>query len=208
MLNWNLDVKSSALLIIDVQNDFTDLKGHFATTRGVDVRRIRRIITPLKRLIETCKEAGIFVVWLQSIRTEDDCERNRHEILAKRFMGDWLGGPRKDTWGSKIIPEISPSEGDQIIQKLRNSAFYRTDLEKILRGKGTQTLFFCGIATNVCVESSLRDAYFRDFDVILVRDCCSAPKKSAHLGTIRSVEDNYGAVIESKDLVHKIRNSE
>lgn len=199
-----LDRRSTALLIIDVQNDYAHKDGYFSKVAGINVDEIREIVQPIRKLINKCKEHEVFVVWVQSTRTWDNCERNRHRILPPDWGKDWLGGPEEGSWGAEILDEIKPSAGDVVIQKHRNSAFYGTDLERILRNHGTTTLLFTGIATHGCVESTLRDAFFRDFDIILVPDCCADNTSNAQESTIRNVEHHYGAIAESQLLMAKL----
>lgn len=197
--------ENTALIIIDVQNDYVHKDGHAGKMAGKKIEKTRKILRPLRRLIDVCKRRGITVVWVRSVRTEDNCERYRHKILPPRFKDpDWLGGPRKNSWGAEIADEIKPTEEDAVFEKTRNSAFFKTDLEDFLKGKKIDLLLFAGVATNVCVESSLRDAYFCDFDVVLVDDCCAAADTAFHQGTIRTVNHTYGAVASSRQVIAKI----
>lgn len=205
MTEWNLNPAKTALLIVDVQNDYAHPDGYLGRRLGAGIQEARKILPPLRRVIDTCKLSNVLVVWIQSIRTDEDCERARHKITPPRFNDGWLGGPKKDSFGSQIVEEIRPmSSDDLIVQKWRNSAFYRTDLEEILKSRNIDTLLMTGIATNVCVESTFRDAYFRDFDIVLVKDCCFSHSREEHLGAIRRVENSYGAVAESEEVIRKI----
>jgi len=99
-------------------------------------------------------------------------------------VGHW-----KDRGGAEIVDEVKPRKGDKVICKHRNSAFYRTSLERYLRRKNISTLLLTGIATHGCVESTLRDAFFRDFDVVLVDDCCADMSEEGHDSTVRNVRE-------------------
>ena len=211
MLNdgWTIRPSSCALIIVDVQNDYAHKDGHMGKTLGDRIEERRKILKPLRRMIDVCREGGVRVIWIQSVRTPEDSERHRHRIIPPRLADDpeWLGGPRKDSWGATIVEEVKPGAADTVVQKTRNSAFYKTDLENLLKREGIDTLMFAGIATNICVESSLRDAYFRDFDVILVEDCCSAGDTESHEATKRTVGRAYGAVTSSEEAIHKISDA-
>jgi len=207
--DWNLDPRRTALLVIDVQNDYAHKDGYFGKILGSEIARIRRILNPLKHLIDACKESNIEIIWLQSVRTPNDNERVRHRILPPNFAKNpsWLGGPTKGSWGAEIIEEVRPrGQSDVVIQKTRNSAFFKTNLEDMLRSRGIDTLLFTGLATNICVESSLRDAYFRDFDAILVEDCCAAMDTRSHDSTVRTVKDAYGVVASSKQVIASMKS--
>jgi ureidoacrylate peracid hydrolase len=195
--------KETALLVIDVQNDYAHIDGTFGRAARSNIPKIRRIIKPMQKLVSVCRENGVVVFFIQSTRTVDNCEVNRHKILPATLPG-WLGGPRKGTWGAKIVEELEPAKGDQVMEKHRNSGFYRTRLEKALRKRNIQTLLFAGIATNGCVESTLRDAFFRDFDIILVRDCCADQSMSGHLSTLRVVQNFFGVALNSSEIIKEI----
>lgn len=202
---WTLVPENTALIIIDVQNDYVHKDGHAGKAAGKRIENTRRILKPLKKLIDVCKRSGVTVVWVRSVRTEDNCERYKHKILPPRFKDpDWLGGPRKNSWGAEFADEIRPSEGDTVFEKTRNSAFFKTDLEEFLKRRKVDLLLFAGVATNVCVESSLRDAYFWDFDVVLVDDCCAAADATFHRGTVRTVNHTYGVVASSRQVIARI----
>ncbi|MHB8566970.1 MAG: cysteine hydrolase family protein [Nitrososphaerales archaeon] len=202
-MKWHLDPKTTVLLVIDMQNDYVHPNGIFGKAMGKNILKIRSIIKPLQKLILKCTLAHIRVVYIQSTRTEANCEVNRHKILPPRISG-WLGGPKKGTWGADIIKEVRPIRGNIIVEKHRNSAFYRTSLERFLKRKNIDTILFTGIATNGCVESTLRDAFFRDFDVVLIDDCCADQSRMGHLSTLRVVRDFYGAVIDSGTVIKEI----
>jgi ureidoacrylate peracid hydrolase len=170
---------------------------------------MRRILKPLKGLIARCKKRGVRVVWIRSVRRPGDNERDGHGIrpgwVFFRGKTDWMGGPAEGSWGAEFAEEVKPGPRDIIVRKKRHSAFYKSDLERVLRRLGVDTLLFTGIATYACVEASLRDAYFRDFDVVLVEDCCAASNLPMHKATLRLVRNLYGAVAPSRVVAAKLK---
>ncbi|MBI4195110.1 MAG: isochorismatase family protein [Betaproteobacteria bacterium] len=169
-----LELKTSALLVIDMQNAFVHDKGTLGIS-GVDTKRLATIVPALKGLVERCQAAGMPVIWTVQEHFQMDAVRARKKLAAhtaKRKQVSALAG----TWDEAIIDElkdlaaINPSF---VVRKHRFGAFYATRLEQLLRMLGTQTLFVTGTTTNACVETTIREAYLRDYDVVALTDCIS-----------------------------------
>ncbi|RIK87355.1 MAG: isochorismatase [Hyphomicrobiales bacterium] len=169
-----LDYRKSALLVIDLQNAFIHEKGTLGIS-GVDTRRLSAIVPPLARLIKRCQDTGIPVIWTMQEHFAVDHNRARKKLLghtARRKQVSALAG----SWDEQIIDELKPlADFDPafVIRKHRFGAFYETRLEMMLKMLGTQHLFVTGATTNACVETSIREAYLRDLDVVAVDDCVS-----------------------------------
>jgi nicotinamidase-related amidase/catechol 2,3-dioxygenase-like lactoylglutathione lyase family enzyme len=169
-----LDLKTSALLVIDMQNAFVHEKGTLGIS-GVDTRRLAAIVPALKALIERCQKAGMPVVWTVQQHFQLDAARARKKLAphtARRKQISALAG----SWDEEIIDElkdlaaVNPSF---VVRKHRFGAFHATRLEQLLRMLGTETLFVTGTTTNACVETTIREAYLRDYDIVAVTDCIS-----------------------------------
>ncbi|MEW6436374.1 MAG: isochorismatase family protein [Pseudomonadota bacterium] len=169
-----LDYRKSALLVIDLQNAFLHEKGTLGIS-GVDTKRLSAIVPPLEKLIKRCQDAGIPVIWTMQEHFALDASRAKKKLLghtARRKQVSALAG----SWDEQIIDELKPlADFDPafVIRKHRFGAFYETRLEMMLKMLGTQHLFITGATTNACVETSIREAYLRDLDVIAVDDCIS-----------------------------------
>jgi nicotinamidase-related amidase/catechol 2,3-dioxygenase-like lactoylglutathione lyase family enzyme len=169
-----LDYRKSALLVIDLQNAFIHEKGTLGIS-GVNTVRLSAIVSPLAKLIKRCQDVGIPVIWTMQEHFAVDRHRAKKKLLghtARRKQVSALAG----TWDEEIVDELKPlAEFDPsfVIRKHRFGAFYETRLEMMLKMLGTQHLFVTGSTTNACVETSIREAYLRDFDVIAVDDCIS-----------------------------------
>jgi ureidoacrylate peracid hydrolase len=110
------------------------------------------------------------------------------------------------TWDFEIVPELKPQAKDLVVLKTRYSGFAGTTLDSVLRAREIRYLFFVGIATNVCVESTLRDAYFHEYWPILVTDgAMQAGPPSAHAATIFNVESFFGWTLPSRSLLDTLR---
>jgi len=172
-----------ALIVVDVQNDFCHPDGACAK-RGLDVSGAKEIIPNLKKLIDWSHKQKTPVILIQTIHTpETDSEA-------------WC---RPGTWGIEFY-EFSPAKEDIIVNKHRYSAFINTRLSTVLRTVKAETLIMTGVATNVCVESTARDGFMLDYNILLVPDCCSAPSKAAHDMTLETITKHFGMVAVSDEL--------
>jgi len=170
----NLDYRKSALLVIDLQNAFIHDEGTLGIS-GVDTKRLRSIVSPLESLIKRCQQAGVPVIWTMQEHFAHDHHRAKKKLAGhttRRKQISALAG----SWDEQIIDELKPLadfDSSLVIRKHRFGAFYETRLEMMLKMHGIQHLFVTGATTNACVETTIREAYLRDLDVIAVDDCIS-----------------------------------
>ena len=174
-----LDLQSAALVVVDMQNAFT-AKGGVFDQAGLDVSQAAQVIGVLRRVVEEARQAGMKIVYLQMGYQEDLSDSggpgspNWHKELALLLMrkrSDLQGKPlTQGTWDFAIVDELKPQPGDLVVVKTRYSGFAGTKLDSLLRTRNVRFLFFAGIATNVCVESTLRDAFFLDYWPLLITD--------------------------------------
>jgi len=190
------DPGSSALLVIDVQNDFCGEGGYYHRT-GADLAAIDMAVQRVQRLLQSARAAGTMVIFVRSQYDEVYLSPTQKE--RRRRVGLDVPLCRKNTEGFDFY-KVRPLPDELVITKHRFDAFYGTDLELVLRTNGRQTLFFTGVATNVCVESSLRSAFMRDFSTVLVEDCCAARKRAAHESTVDNVHFHIGIVASADDV--------
>ena len=169
-----LDLCKSALLVIDLQNAFIHDQGTLGVS-GVDTKRLSSIVAPLATLIKRCQDAGMPVIWTMQEHYAVDALRKKKKLAghtSRRKQVSALAG----TWDAQIVDELqalAAFDPSLVIRKHRFGAFYETRLEQVLRMFGTQHLFVAGTTTNACVETSIREAYLRDYDVVAVKDCIS-----------------------------------
>jgi ureidoacrylate peracid hydrolase len=188
----------AALLVIDVQNDFAADRGFFDQI-GADVRSIQaKVIPALARLIDSARAAGVLVVFVQAIYDPQYLSPPMRERNQRRRveMPRCLTG----SWGADFHV-VRPAPGEPVVIKHRYSAVLNTELDAILQRRGIRSLLLTGISTDTCVESTGRDAYFIDYYVTLVADCCGAFNESDHLGALNRFDRDYGAVVTSSDLI-------
>lgn len=170
----DIELKTAALLVIDMQNAFIHEKGTLGVS-GVDTKRLAAIIPAVKKLVEGCQAGGVPVIWTVQEHFAVDASRARKKLAAhtaRRKQVSALAG----SWDEEIVEElkalaaVNPS---YVVRKHRFGAFFETRLDMLLRMLGTRTLFIVGTTTNACVETSIREAYLRDFDSVAVLDCIS-----------------------------------
>jgi nicotinamidase-related amidase/catechol 2,3-dioxygenase-like lactoylglutathione lyase family enzyme len=169
-----LDPARTALLVVDMQNAFVHDEGTLGAS-GVDVKLAQATLGPHRALIEACRAAGLPVIWTQQVHLPDDAGRARKRLLshtAKRKRVSALAG----TWDAEIVDELKDLADDPTykVVKHRFGGFYETRLDAMLRMLGVEALLVTGVTCNACVETTLREAYLRDYDVMAITDCIAA----------------------------------
>lgn len=175
-----IDAHRSALIVVDMQNDFCS-KGGYLDYRGIDVTPDRAPIAPLQKLVPALRAGGMPVIWLNwgvrrdrlnlppsllHAHTQDGCGAGLGEAIP--------GGGEillKGSWGARIVDELDPGELDIQVTKHRFSGFWDTELDSILRNMDISTLFFAGVNADQCVMTTLEDASFLGYDVLMLQDC-------------------------------------
>jgi ureidoacrylate peracid hydrolase len=210
-----VDFTRSAIIVVDMQNAFAS-KGGMLDLGGVNISEAPQVIRAIRAVIEAARPTGIPIVYLQMGYKPDLSNSggphspNWHKELAMRLMhaspelkGEIL---TEGTWDFAIVDELRPQPGDLVITKTRYSGFVGTTLDSLLRVRGIQYLFLAGIATNVCVESTLRDAYFLDYWPILLGDGSMAAGESRmQEATVFNVESFFGWTIRSEELLINLK---
>lgn len=178
-----IDANKSALLIVDMQNDFCT-EGGWLHSRGIDISPNRKPIEPLLRTIDACRTAEVPVVWvnwgvrkdLLNIAPSLQHAHNPHG--DETTLGQPVPGTRSEviaagSWGAQVVDEINPGAADYQITKHRFSAFWDCETDAVLRNLGVTTLLVCGVNLDQCVMTTLEDASFLGYDVILLEDCAA-----------------------------------
>lgn len=188
---------NAALVVVDVQNDFVADGGFFAKI-GADMKTIQRAVPPLVRLIEHARKAGVLVVFVQAIYNQE----YRSAPMRERDRRRKVDVPRCETgtWGADFYG-VRPLPAEPVVIKHRYSGVINTELDSVLKRHGIKSLLLTGVATDTCVESTARDAYFIDYYVTLVSDCCAAFNEGDHLGALARFERDYGPVVASAEII-------
>jgi ureidoacrylate peracid hydrolase len=194
----------AALLVIDVQNDFV-ADGGFFDQIGADVKTIQRVIPPLAQLVDRAREAGLLVVFIQAIYDPRylSAPMRERDLRVGRRMPRCLTG----SWGAEFHV-IAPRPNEPVVIKHRYSAFAKPELNDLLKCRGIRSLLLAGVATDTCVESTGRDAYFMDYYVTLLADCCACAAERDHRVALERFERDYGAVVNSADVIEAWKRSD
>jgi len=195
---FQLSSANTALLVVDVQNDFCHNQGVFSKYKSATLDHVEQAVSKLSALIEKCRQSNLPIIFIRT--THSDWTNSPSWLKRMEGAGEKMRICAPDSWGSDFY-NVAPKEGDCIVTKHRYSAFIGTDLDLILKSKGIENILVTGVATNVCVESTARDAYHRDYNVILIEDCCGAYDNTEHGATLNNISKFFGTVTTSETLI-------
>lgn len=175
----------AAVLVIDMLNDFV----HGA----LKVERAAGIIPNIKRLLEHARGRGIPIIYAN----------DSHLPKGDKEFQLWPEHAVAGTWGAEVIDELKPGVGDYVVRKRRYSAFYSTDLDLLLRELDVDTLILTGLVTDICVQHTAADAFFRGYRVIIPRDCVETVTEERHEAALEYMKSTYGCEITTTDELLK-----
>ena len=213
----SLDLDRTALLVVDMQNAFAS-PGGMLDLAGIDVRPARDAIANASLVCEAARAAHIPVIYLTigypaDLSTAGGLDSpNPQKELALRLMRERpeLHGKLLTfgTWDFAVVDELVPQAGDVVIVKSRYSGFHGTGLDSVLRSRGVRNLLMAGIASNVCVESTLRDAYFLEYWPVMLGDATmAAGPAEIQAATLYNVKTFFGWVANSEDVATALREA-
>ena len=185
----------TALLVIDMQNDFCDDEGACARN-GDAVRIVQTIVPTLDELAAAARSAGALVMFIRVAHDENTDSEVRLQHRREHKAPVCVEG----TWGADWYADLRPKPGDVVLTKHRYSAFINTPLDLILRSRGVRTLVVTGTATNVCVESTARDGHMLDYYVVLPEDAAATPDPAAHEATLYNIRKHFGDVVKAEQI--------
>lgn len=212
----------TAVIVVDMQNDFCS-KGGMFDHAGVNISMIQKTVEPTRKVLSAAREAGIKIVYLKmgfradlsDLGDTDSANRALHLrfgvgqpcIASDGRPGRFL---IRDTWNTDVIEELRPQPDDVMLYKHRFSGFYQTELDDILRRAGMKNLIFTGCTTSVCVDSTIRDAMFRDYRCVLLADCAGEPigselPRSNHEASVLTIQTVLGWVSDSDRFESALR---
>lgn len=181
--------KKTALLVIDMQNDFVE-EGAI-----IEVKGIRKRIAKFREFIGKMREKGIIVIYTKHI-----FDLVNNPIEAKLFHSLADGGLRDNTKGTEIYNALKPLAEDVVIRKRRYDAFIGTELELMLKAKGIENLIITGTMTNICCESTARTAMMKDFNVMFCSDLTFTSDPVIHDNTLKNISTHFGKVMTSEEI--------
>ena len=216
-----IDPTRTAVLVVDMQNDF-GAKGGLFDRAGIDIAGIQKVIVPTAHVLTAARNAGVKIIYLKmgfrpdlsDLGEPDSVNRVRHLRFG---VGQTVRAPDgsesrlliRDTWNTDIVPELTPQADDVILYKTRFSGFYDTDLDATLKRLGMKYLIITGCTTSICVESTVRDAMFRDYLCIVLADCLSEPigddlLRSNHEASLLAIQTLFGWVAGSDEFIRAL----
>lgn len=195
----------TALIVVDMQNDFC-AKGGMFDKEGANLEMIHAMVPRLVDFIDGAREAKATIIFIQSIYNSEE-NRYLSDVWLEQFVrigrGGYIDYPvcERNSWNADFYDGIKPLPGEIIINKHRYSAFINTDLDLILRSKGIRTLIMTGVGTGICVESTARDGFMKDYYIVMLKDCTASPSEKAHINTHRTMARNFGESVDSGDVM-------
>jgi len=207
-----VDLGKSALVIIDMQRDFLE-PGGFGAALGNDVSRLQAAVAPCQAVLGAARRTGMLVIHTREGHRPDLTDAPPHKV-ERGDPANRIGavGPMgrilvRGEAGHDIIPELYPLKTEPVIDKPGKGAFYQTDLELMLRNRGIDTLFVCGVTTEVCVNTTVREANDRGFRCIVLSDCCASYFPEFHqagLAMIKAQGGIFGSVSGSTPFLDSL----
>jgi ureidoacrylate peracid hydrolase len=205
-LEAKVEPKHTALVVIDVQNDFC-AAGGMIDQEGIDIANATAMAERLPRLLQAARAAGVLVVFVRNVYSSD-----RNTYLSDAWLAHMARRGRRGSyterpvcapgsWEGDFYGDVQPLPGEAIVTKHRYSAFTNTDLETILRAHGIRTLVLAGVASNVCVETTAREGFCRDYYIVYTSDGTAAYVQSDHEAALRVIDLFFGQVVTIDDVV-------
>jgi len=217
-----LDTARAAVLVVDMQNDF-GAKGGMFDRAGIDISAARNAIAPIGRALDAARKVGIPVVYLKMGYHDDLSDLgptgspNRERHLNVFSVGARVTAPDgrpsrvlvRETWNTDVLDELKPHPADLVIYKNRFSGFHGTELDALLKSRGVNWLIVTGVSTSVCVESTVRDAMFRDYSCVLLADCTAEPigsdlPRTNHEASLLLIQTLFGWVSSSAEFIRAL----
>jgi nicotinamidase-related amidase len=193
--------QDTALVLVDMCNDFVDPRGKTATLANRPLDHARSVIPAQQRLLAAARAAQVDVIHIIHSTLPDHGSDSGPWLEARsRATFSVPDICLEGTWGQQVIDELAPAPGERIVRKHRYSGFAGTDLDLILRSSGYATVVIAGVSTNVCVESTARDAFSLDYYVVIPEDACASWSRPLHEASIESAGHRY-ATVTSVDAI-------
>lgn len=206
-----IDPKHTAVLVIDIQNDYCSKGGHRDRLGLQLVVGRETLIRNIKSLIEEARRAKVLIVYTQQTDLPNHMSHSASMLYRLTKLVPSTRTPEEKfsqetkaiegTWGWKIVNDVKPLEDDLVVRKHRASAFVGTDLDILLRANNIKTLAICGVVTQACVESTVRDAFHRDYFIVYLKDCVDSYDKDLHKGSLRYMEKLFGGVYTLNEVI-------
>ena len=198
-MTMELTKDKTALIVVDMQNGFLDPKGSMAQL-GFDYQRLAAAKPGCQRLIQAARKAKVPVIYTQYVYKPDfsDGGVQIEEIMP---MVKGVGLCVEGTWDADFPEDMRPAKGELVIEKNRPSSFYETRLDSFLRPLGIQTLVVCGVTTNSCVETTVRDATQRNYRSFVVRDATGEVEQDRYDVSLKTMGFFFARIMNVSEVL-------
>jgi ureidoacrylate peracid hydrolase len=204
-LEQKIEPAHTALIVVDVQNDFC-ADGGFMDAEGADLTPVQAMADRLIALLSAARQAGVLVVFIRNVYSS---ERNVYlsdswlEQAARRRGSSYTDHPVcvAGSWAGDFYGDVRPELGEPVVTKHRFSAFHNTDLDTILRAHGIRTLVMSGVASNVCVETTAREGFVRDYYIVYLADGTATYLAKDHEAALSVIDRFFGQVVTIADAI-------
>ena len=187
-----IEAGSTAILVVDMLNDF-------CTDGGCMVLPSANLLySPQREVLSTARQHGANVLYVN--------DSHRHNMRVEREFVKRTPHCWENSWGSEVVDQLAPLEGDLIVVKRRYSGFFQTDLELTLRDLDIKTVIVMGVVTNICVRSTVHDAFFLGYKVVVPHDCVAATGQREQDSTLYDIGTHFGWVSTSAAVVAGLSN--
>ena len=190
-------IPHTAVLIIDMQNAFC-AEGY--PTPDTDKKMIRNMIPRLQNCLTQARKKNVNIIFIKTVMDEDDFTPPIKD-LCLRVYGREIAYCMRDSWEAEFIPELQPMDNEVVIEKTRYNAFYKTELEAKLKELGIVTLIVTGVGTNVCVETTCRDGFIRDYYIVVPNDLVATMSEELHKSSLYNLGRWFATVTSSEELL-------
>lgn len=185
-----------AVVLVDLQNDFCHPDGVFARA-GLRLTGLDALVERVAALAAAARAGGHLVVWTRMVYDSDD----EVGLLAQRSPFLASEGLRRDTWGAELVDGLAAERADHVVDKRRFSAFFATGLEALLEREGIRDLVVAGVRTDFCVESTVRDALFRDLAAVVPSDAVGGFVPELHEHSLRLMGTVFARIVDTAQVV-------
>ena len=185
-----VDPATTALVVVDVQNDFCHPEGHFARYKK-DLSSTQAVLPALVSFVNRAQDLGIRVVFIRQLTLPGGKSDSAAWLRFKCRDGKSPDYTLKGSWGAEFVDGLVPRERDLVIEKFRPDAFVHTNLDQLLRANGIETLAVLGTTSEGCVKSTIRGGSYHDYYMVVVHDLITSPNKTLHEGAMRLCEARY-----------------
>lgn len=194
----DIDKTKAALAIIDMQNSFCCADGRVAAI-GLDTSACQSVIEPCAEVLRIARDAGLPVIHTRYVYQPDYTDGG---VMVEHLMPQLaeVSALQVGSEDADIVDALTPQAGETIIDKNRPSAFFKTNLDEVIGELGVSQLIVCGVTTNCCVESTVRDASHRDMQVFVVGDACAELDEERHNVSLRTMDMLFADVIDTDSL--------